>query len=398
MTWFEETPLGIIFHWGIYSAGARGEWVMNRERWIPEEYFRGMSSAFTAALWDPDQWMELAQEAGAGYVILTTRHHDGYCLWPTETTPWCVGKVGPDRDLVGEFVDSAHRHGLATGLYYSLADWSHPDYPSAWERDWPLSWPDPDQSRTFVQYCRQQIRELLSNYGKIDYLWYDGAFPQPMHGEETNQIARELQPGILLNERNGPPWDIAISEQGVRPKEGLWEAAITLNDNWGYHATDRAWKSVAQVVRTLLDVRSEGGNLLLNVGPRADGTIPEESRQTLRALGHWMSRHGTALRETQRTPFSWNNSVTLIPGPDYIEMYILSELHEDFRLCEFRNRVQRIIDPADGRMISFHQDQQGCLTFAEPPKPKDGLPGALRIEISGELEPLVQRGLHWIPE
>lgn len=408
MSWFDSGALGLIFHWGVYSAAARGEWVMNRERLTPEGYYRRYGEKFTGAAehWNPDEWMEDARRSGATYVILTTRHHDGFCLWPTETTPWHCGAWGFSGDFVGSFVAAARRHSLAVGLYYSLADWSHPAYPSPWERDWPLAWPPQCDCRAFVDYCRRQLHELLTRYGPIDYLWYDGAFPQPLDGEETNRMVLDLQPDILINERNGAPCHVAISEQSLHPKEGRWESAITLNRNWGYHATDHRWKTCADVVRSLLEVRSTRGNLLLNVGPRADGTIPEPSRAILQKLGEWLSCDGAQLSGARTpSPFSWNNSVMLLPGQDAAAkqselptalLYITEELHADFRLWEFTNTVTRIHCPRENRDLQWRQDADGALYLTNPPAPREGLPVCLELYLQGPLNPVTTKGQHWI--
>lgn len=274
--------------------------------------------------------------------------------------------MGPRRDLVADFVDAARRNGLKVGIYYSLADWSHADYPSPWERDWPLTWQD--SSARFVKYCHEQIRELLTRYGPIDYLWFDGAFPQPFDGESINHLAYELQPWILLNERNGSPCDVAISEQHIRPKPGRWEAALTLNRNWGYHATDTTWKTASELAETFLNVRAEGGNLLLNVGPAPDGSIQPPARRTLEVFGAWFASVKEWLPSAKpRTPFSWNNSALLMPGKNGLLMFLLNPLHPEFRLCEFSNRVERIHCPAESRDVRFLQTEEHCILLEDPP-------------------------------
>ncbi len=209
-----------------------------------------------------------------------------------------------------------------------------------------------------------------------------------------------MQPEILLNERNGAPYHVAISEQNLRPKEGRWEAAITLNRNWGYHAGDNRWKEAAEVIRALLEVRSEGGNLLLNAGPRADGTIPDPCRRVLAKVGQWMESQGSSLRGSlQRSLFSWNNSVLLVARPPEdttVLVFVLEELHPDFRLCEFRNQVSRVFCPAEDREIIWRQDDDGALHFDNAPTPQDGLPICLEVSFAGPLEPFTPRGQHWI--
>lgn len=396
--WFDSANLGIIYHWGVYSAAARGEWVMNRERYTPQEYYQTYGPRFTAENWDPNQWMEDALAAGARYVILTARHHDGFCLWPSKTTSWHVGELGPNRDLVGDFITAARMYGLRVGLYYSLADWSHQSYPSGWERDWPLSWNQNNtDQQAFVEYCKAQLKELMTNYGTIDYLWYDGAFPQPLNGSQMNRMVYELQPKILLNERNGHPSDVRISEQHLGPKPSRWEAAITLNRNWGYHGSDESWKSLGDLVRSFLTVRSEGGNFLVNLGPRADGSIPNGSVSLLRDFGQWLSLCSSwFVSKSQRNLFSWNNSVFLMPGVGGVLLFILEPLAEDLRIWEFQNPIESILCPRDNRKVEFYQHSDGWFRLINPPTPENDVPVFLKIQLEGEVRVLTPRGQHWI--
>ncbi len=395
-SWFSKSPLGYIFHWGVYSAAKRGEWVLNRERLSLREYYQLYGNAFTANDWDPGEWMDIAVEGGASYVILTARHHDGFCLWPTKTTQWSVENIGPEKDIVGEFISAARSRGLRVGLYYSLADWSHPLYPSAWERDWPIAWKGDNSS--YIEYCNCQLTELLTRYGKIDYLWYDGAFPQPMGGKETNLLVKKLQPEILINERNGAPFDIRISEQGVRPKEGLWEAVITLNNNWGFHATDTMYKRPEEIIRTLLSVRAEGGSLLINIGPKEDGKIPREALNIVKDVGSWMKEHGSGLYEVERSIFSWNNSVVFIAGKSCVNLYILGDLHKQFRISEFVGKPLFVEDVKNQCKVAYHQDDKGNLYLIDAPKTEGSMPVALRIVFEDSVVPITPLGNYGIPD
>ena len=202
---------------------------------------RSTSANFLAEHYEPAEWAALAVESGMKYVVLTTRHHDGFCLWDTDTTDFNAAKLGPKRDLVRPFAEAMRAAGLKVGFYYSFADWHHPDYPDAYARDWPDGWRDESSRRRFVAFVRAQLEELMTNYGTVDILWYDGCLPGPTDGAEVNAHIKSLQPDILINERNGPPYDFEVSEQVIRAAEPgkLWEANPTLNDNWGYHPGDR---------------------------------------------------------------------------------------------------------------------------------------------------------------
>ena len=250
--WFHEARYGLFIHWGAYSTAARGEWVMNRERIPLEEYTKKYVDPFTAANYDPRQWARVAKDAGMKYMVLTTRHHDGFALWDTKTRDFNAARLGPKRDLVRPFVEAARAEGLKTGSYYSVADWTHPDYPGPFFRDWPREFKDEVSRQRFIKYYRAQLEELFTQYGPIDILWYDGCIPGPLDGAETNARIKKLQPHVLINERNGEPFDFRCSEQSLKAKEGAWEACMTLNENWGWHAGDSNWKSASDMIRMLV--------------------------------------------------------------------------------------------------------------------------------------------------
>ena len=216
--WFRQAHFGLFIHWGVYSVPARGEWVMNRELIPYEEYKTKYAEKFTAANFDPEQWAEIAKKAGMKYMVLTARHHDGFCLWDTKTKEFNAMNYGPKKDLIRMYTDAVRKAGLKVGLYYSVADWTHPDYP-AFERDWPTTWKSEDARKRFVEYYKSQVRELLTKYGKIDILWWDGTAPEiGLEGETINKEAYKLQPGILINKRNSEPFDINTSEQRLLPE------------------------------------------------------------------------------------------------------------------------------------------------------------------------------------
>lgn len=395
--WFNEARYGMFVHWGPYAAAGRGEWVMNRERIAPDEYLQACVQNFTAERYDPRRWVELARAAGMKYVILTSRHHDGFCLWDSDTTDYNAVKHGPGRDLVGPFIDAARDGGLRVGLYYSVADWRHPDYPTAYARDWPKQWHDEGARRRFVQYYQAQLEELLTRYGPIDILWYDGCIPGPLDGGRVNRRVKELQPDILINERNGEPFDYRVAEQTINPKDGPWEACMTLNDNWGYHAGDHNWKTPRDVIRMLVSTAAAGGNLLLNVGPRADGTIPEPSVQVLTEAGQWLARNREFLPCSDRSPFSWNHCGVLTTKGDCVYVHLFHSPGRQFRLAEIANRVLRARRLDDGREVPFEQRDR-YLLLKDLPCPLDGIATSIALDCDGPPEPVTPRGTFWIPE
>ncbi|HEY3415262.1 MAG TPA: alpha-L-fucosidase [Armatimonadota bacterium] len=301
LAWLREARLGMFVHWGLYSILGRGEWTMNRER-IPIPEYEKLVDQFTAEKFDADALAGLACEMGAKYMIFTTKHHEGFCLFDSQLTDYTSVKRGPKRDFVREVVDACRRAGLGIALYFSLNDWHHqPDATDGLE--------NPKAYENFISYVHGQIRELLTNYGKIDTMWYDGWWPFDAKGwkaEEMNAMARALQPHILFNNRNALPGDFATPEQHVTPTPGrLWEACLTLNDNWGFAYNDENWKSPQQLLDYVLTAAQFQGNLVMNVGPRADGSIPEIYHQTFSAIGDVVRANPAAFLNTDYHDMDW---------------------------------------------------------------------------------------------
>lgn len=397
LRWFHEARYGMFIHWGPYSVAARGEWVMNRERIGLEEYTRCYVDQFKAERFDPDQWVKLAKESGMKYMVLTTRHHDGFAMWDTGTRDFNSVKMGPKRDLVRQFVEAVRRGGLKVGLYYSVADWTHPDYPGAFERDWPTTWPDEAGRLRFIAYYREQLRELMTDYGRIDMLWYDGCMPLPLDGDETNGMVRRLQPEILINDRNGHA-DFGISEQTIVPsKTGrAWEACMTLNTNWGYHAGDEEWKTPKQVVRLLTDTVRSGGNFLLNIGPKADGTVPQRSVQIIREVGDWLRRNGEFLPNSSRSPFSWCLGAIATTRATTVYVHLFCHPGTPYCFAEIRNKVLSVRLVDGGKKLRFRQDK-GRLWIEELPEQLDPIATTIAVEVEGTPAALKSRTSFWIP-
>jgi len=302
MKWWREARFGMFIHWGVYSVLGRGEWVMNRER-IPVEQYELLADDFRPSAYNPGEWAHMAARAGMKYMVMTAKHHDGFCMWDASGTDFCATKTGARRDYIREYVEACRKHGLKVGIYYSWADWHHPDY-MAGQRG------NDAGHRWFIHYIHGHIRELMTKYGKIDILWYDGPWPYDAEGwkaERINREVRELQPHIIINDRSLLPEDFDTPEQHVRPSDRPWEACMTMCDNWGYHAGDRAYKTPASMVKTLVQCCHGGGNLLLNVGPKPDGTFPEEATERLLEIGRWIKANGDSIYGTTRSPFEWSN-------------------------------------------------------------------------------------------
>ena len=399
--WFNEARYGMFIHWGAYSVAARGEWAANRERISLDEYKRLYAENFRAENYDPAAWAALAKESGMGYAVLTTRHHDGFALWPTKTSGFHAVNLGPKRDLVGAFVDAFRQAGLRVGLYYSPADWFHADYPGPHFRDWPGvdDWKSEEARQRFVAYYREQLRELMTQYGKIDYLWYDGCIPDNLQSTEANEEMLRLQPHLLINERNGLPWHVKVSEQAIKPAgPGVaWEACMTLDDNWAYHAGDTNWKGPRQVIQMLTETASKAGNLLLNVGPKADGTIPEESASILREAGAWLRQNGESIYGSSRSPFTWNNWGRVTTRGSNVYLHIWNSTGKDLCFAEMKNRVisARFLD--GGAPVAFEQKDNRLFLRGLPVPLPDPIATTIVLQVEGEPEPITPQTSFWIP-
>lgn len=328
MQWFVQARFGMFIHWGLYAVPARGEWVRSNER-MPEEKYMPFFREFDPSAADPKAWVQAAKEAGMGYVILTAKHHDGFCLFDSELTDFKSTNTPMGRDIVREFLEAGREAGLKVGLYYSLIDWHHPDFPHHGDRYHPMR-SDPAASNEerdferYLAYMHGQVKELCTRYGRLDVLWFDFSYNQ-LRGEawRTNELAdmvRTLQPGILLNNRlevsgegfgslaQGEPAPCHgdfVSPERMVPPEGLfdpqgrplyWETCTTMNHSWGYCAGDTWYKPAPLLLKKLVECVSKGGNFLLNVGPDGNGRIPRQAMDTLKYLGQWMQINGESIR------------------------------------------------------------------------------------------------------
>ncbi len=315
--WFVESRFGMFIHWGLYAIPARGEWVRSAERMSIEDY-QNYFDEFNPIRYNPREWAKAAKNAGMEYAVLTAKHHDGFCLFDSSLTDYKATNTPAGRDLIKEFVEAFRQEGLAVGFYYSLLDWHHTDYPAWGDRQHPMrdneEYKDKQHNLArYIEYMHQQVKELLTGYGKIDIIWFDFSYHN-MTGEtwratELVNMIRSLQPEIIINNRLGgnilsadpEPYtgDFANPEQGI-PSQPLvddngnpvpWEANMTLNNNWGYCAIGHNYKTPQMVIRNLVNCVSKGGNMLLNVGPDAMGEIPEKSLEILAEVGRWMQKN-----------------------------------------------------------------------------------------------------------
>jgi alpha-L-fucosidase len=318
LDWWRAARFGMFIHWGLYAIPAGewegrtdyGEWIRNNAK-IPIDVYHRFQSRFNPVKFDPDAWVRMAKQAGMQYIVITTKHHDGFALFDSKGTTWDVMATPYGRDIIAQLAEACRRGGIRFGLYYSIMDWHHPDYLP--RRDWELvSRPEAGADfERYVAFMKGQLKELLTNYGPVDVLWFDGQWEKTWNaarGRDLYDYVRGLQPSIIVNNRVGDgSGDFGTPEQEI-PATGLpdgaaWETCMTMNGNWGYNRADKAFKSTDALVRNLVDIASKGGNLLLNVGPTAEGEFPPESVTRLKELGFFMRVAGESIYGTSASPF-----------------------------------------------------------------------------------------------
>jgi alpha-L-fucosidase len=360
LSWFTHDRFGMFIHWGLYSLPARHEWVRNFERITVEDYQKYFEH-FDPDLYDPREWARVAKAAGMKYFVITTKHHEGFCLWDTEFTDYKVTNTPYGRDLIRPMVEAFRAEGLKVGFYHSVIDWHHPDYPV--DRNHPMRDNQEFRQREagrdvrkYADYLYNQVHELLTGYGKIDYLFFDFSFPGPdgkghddWQSERLLQMVRETQPGILVNDRldlldTPGGWDFRTPEQfaargwvTVNGEKVPWETCQTFSGSWGYHRDEATWKSVPQLVGMLIDSVSKGGNLLLNVGPTGRGEFDQRALDRLAGMGEWLRRHGRSIYGCTQAPeeFTVPEGCKLTYNPETNRLYVhvltwpIRELHLD---------------------------------------------------------------------
>jgi alpha-L-fucosidase len=287
-------------------------------------------------------------------MVMTTKHHEGFCNFDTKLTNYCAPKQAAGRDLVREYVDAARGEGLRVGFYYSLMDWRHPDGARCPK--------DEDARKRFVEYTHGLIRELLTNYGKIDVLWYDVPWPLDAAGwesERMNKMVFQLQPDIVVNNRNRLPGDFSTPEQVIVAEKGVrsWESCMTLNDSWGYHQADDNWKSPKTVVRNLISCSRDSGNYLLNIGPKPNGSIPEESVRIFREVGQWMARNGETVYVTDPCQVRRSNYASFTRRGNMLYVHVYFWPGDTVTLAGLMTGVKSARLFATGQKVAFEQDR-----------------------------------------
>ncbi|MBE3134660.1 MAG: alpha-L-fucosidase [Acidobacteria bacterium] len=375
LKWWQEARFGMFIHWGLYSQLGRHEWVMNRER-IPVREYERLADAWKPKPRPAREWAALAKKAGMKYMVMTTKHHEGFCLWDTKQTDYNAARCGPGRDLVREYVEACREAGLKIGFYYSLMDWHHPDGARCAR--------DAKARRRFCDFTQGCVRELMTNYGKIDILWYDVSWPlrspELWESRKMTGMARRLQPHILVNDRAQLPEDFGTPEEHIReakPGRG-WEACMTFNGSWGYMPSAVDWHSTRAVLGMLRQCAGGFGNLLLNVGPAPDGSVPPEASERLTPVGRWLAANGEAVYgRTDRVAgrLEWMPCGPFTCKGRNLYWWVDRWPGRGLVLGGLKTKVRRVSYVATGKPIRF--EQQGGRVILK------GLPAAAPDKIAG---------------
>jgi len=372
-TWFDDARFGMFIHWDHASQrGLEVSWPLVGgmftlpfcQNVTPDEY-HALAATFCPDAWDPVDLAARARAAGMRYVVFTTRHHNGFSMFDTRCSDHNIMKSAYGRDLVRELVDAFRTEGLHIGFYYSLSDWYHPDYPPFLEEHKPYfpgmtpPRPAPEQADRFRAYLLGQLTELLTNYGAIDVLWFDGQWERSPDWWDTKAIAklaRDLQPGILINDRLPGEGDFVTPEQFVpatAPGE-RWESCYTMNDSWGWNPDDTEYKSPRAIVHALCETVGRGGNLLLNISPRGDGSLPPEQLERLEAVAQWMARHHDAIHETDAGLEPWQFYGPSTRQGATVNLFLLARPYESITVRGLPvRRVQNVRILGTGTPLAF---------------------------------------------
>ena len=382
MKWWTESRFGMFIHWGLYALPARHEWVKNYERMTNEQYQKYFE-LFNPDLYNPREWARMAKDAGMKYVVLTAKHHEGFCLFDSKYTDYKATNTPIKKDLIKEYVEAFRAEGLKVGFYYSLIDWHHPDYtidrnhPQRQESDAEYERLNKGKDMNkYREYMKNQVRELLTNYGEISIIWFDFSFPgkngkgqADWDSENLLKLARSLQPGIIVDDRLDLKdveggWDFTTPEQykvdkwpEYNGKKIPWETCQTFSGSWGYYRDETSWKSPAQLIELLVESVGKGGNLLLNVGPTARGTFDNRAQERLKSMGEWMKYNGRAIYGCTEAPSDFkapaNTLLTYNPVTKRLYIHLLAYPMGRINLSGMADKVKYVQFLHDASEIRF---------------------------------------------
>lgn len=400
MAWWTHDRLGMFIHWGLYAMPARHEWVKKYERLTNEEYEKYFK-LFNPDLYNPREWARMAKNAGMKYAVITSKHHEGFCLFDSKFTDYKATNTPIGKDLLKEWVEAFRAEGLKVGFYYSLIDWHHPHYTV--DRHHPQSAASDEEYEKlnkgrdmdiYRKYLKNQVREILTNYGKIDIIWLDFSFPAGEHGKGRDdwdsinllKMVRKLQPGIIVNDRLDLPdveggWDFVTPEQykvakwpEKNGKRVPWETCQTFSGSWGYHRDEQTWKDTRQLLVLLIESVSKGGNLLLNVGPTARGTFDYRAQNKLAEIGEWMKYNDRSIYGCTQPPEEFpapdHSLLTYNPQTNRLYVHLLDYPMKSLTLKGYEGKVKYAQFLHDGSEIKFGQPRHN-VTHREKKGKKD---------------------------
>ncbi|MHC4085857.1 MAG: alpha-L-fucosidase [Planctomycetota bacterium] len=421
MQWWREARFGMFIHWGVYSVPAGtykgkqiagiGEWIMENAN-IPVAEYVKYAKQFNPVKFNAEQWVQIARNAGMKYIVITSKHHDGFCLWDSKVSDYDIMDTAPfKRDILKELSVACKKHDVRLCFYHSIMDWHHPDAQAPFYPNYNDSKrTNPNFSRYVKTYMKPQLKELITNYGPLGVLWFDGEWIKDWtepQGIDLYNYVQSLQPDILINNRVGKgrksmqgmtkegyfAGDFGTPEQEI-PPTGLsgvdWETCMTMNDTWGFKSYDDNWKSKEDLIRKLVDIASKGGNFLLNVGPTSEGLIPQASVERLAAMGEWMAKNSESIYGTTASPFEklpWGRC-TAKPGKLYLHVFDWPE-NGELKVPMPRSDVQMafLLTHKNRAELLLGSDDNGNLVITVPRRVPDKVDTVVMLQM--EAEPVV---------
>ena len=415
MQWWRHDRFGMFIHWGLYAVPA-GEWNggTDHAEWIrttaqiPRDEYDKFLNQFNPVKFDAEKWVKMAKDAGMKYIVITSKHHDGFCLWDSDVTDYDVVESTPfKRDILDELNKACIKYDIKMCFYHSIMDWHHPDYLPRrnWEK-WPVGDADYDK---FVSYMKAQLKELITRYNP-HVIWFDGEWENTWNHErgiDLYNYVRSLKPDIIINNRvdkgrqgmqgmtkdDSFAGDFGTPEQEI-PATGVpgidWESCMTMNGHWGWNKNDKGFKSSTDLIRKLVDIASKGGNFLLNIGPKPDGTFPQESIDRLHDMGQWMKVYGDSIYGTTASPFqklAWGRCTKkATKNKTLLYMHVFNWPSDRKLLVPgLRNKIEKAYSLADSKSISYKKNEDGVMLNL-PEKPYNEIDSVIVLEVSGPLK------------